>query len=48
MQDIRLSKFSKFTAHSNIALSIIETQKLAISQKRCQEMLRTCTDGYMR
>ncbi len=41
MQDIRLSKFSKFTAHSNIAPSTIETQKLAISQKRCQEMLNT-------
>ena len=44
----RISKLSKFTAHSNIALSTIETQKLAISQKQCQDMLRTCTDGYMR
>jgi len=26
MQNIRLSMFSKFTAHSNIALSTIETQ----------------------
>ncbi len=40
--------FLKFTAHSNLALSTIETQKLSISQKRYQEMFRTSTDGYMR
>jgi len=45
MQNNILSMFSKFTAHSNITLSIIETQKLAISQKRCQEMLSNRTDG---
>ncbi len=33
MQNIRLSMLSKFTANSNIALSTITTQKLAILQK---------------
>jgi hypothetical protein len=31
MQNIRLSRFSKLTARSNIATSTIVTQKLAIS-----------------
>jgi hypothetical protein len=47
-QIIRFSKFSRFTAQSNIAPNIIENQKLAILQKQCQEMLRTRTDGNLR